>query len=324
MKNVTKNIFKAVLYFLKGLWVCYQIVLGVILVFFICLMFRAAGYVNWLEIRGLKNHNPAVTSFMKIEEERIRNDSLALKMVKADRKKRKMEDLIWQQWVPMDSIPESIRDLAIIAEDGKFFQHSGFDLEQIEYALVANKQKNRTVRGASTISQQVVKNLYLTGKKDYMRKIKEGLMTVLLEYYLEKDRILEVYLNIAQFGPGIFGVQTASLYYYGKPVYELTFNESVALVALLPKPLKWFPQSRSLGYIRHCLRIGKNMALYKKIRAKVPDDIYKGFLEYAVEEERIRWQKLRDRELNGISFKDSTRDSSTVKKQSMDSALVSP
>ena len=306
-------------YFVKTIWICYQVALGIILILSAYFVFWAADYVNWFDIRSLRKHSPERTSFMRIEKTRIQHDSLLLGKVEAERKRKGVKELIWYKWLPWDSIPEKIRDLVIIAEDGKFFQHNGFDIEQIEYAMVSNHQKRKKMRGASTISQQVVKNLYLSGDKDYARKIKEAFMTVLLEHYLSKQRILEIYINIAQFGPGVFGIQSASLYYYNKPVGELAFNEALSLVALLPNPLRWHPRSRSLAFIRHRLRITKNLDLYKNIRRKIPDDVYRSYLEYATAEENIRWSELRDRERNAVSFSDSARqnmirDSITIRK----------
>ncbi|MBF0431068.1 MAG: monofunctional biosynthetic peptidoglycan transglycosylase [Fibrobacteria bacterium] len=231
---------------------------------------------------------------MICEKERIEKDSVLLKSITKQRSIGGHKPLIWQEWVAWNSIPELIRDLVIISEDGKFYQHNGFDLNEIEYAIVANHQLGKKFRGASTISQQVVKNLFLAPDKSYLRKIKEGLITLVLEDKLSKKRILEIYLNIAQFGPGVFGVQAASLYHFNKPVAELNFDQIVNLIALLPSPIKWRPYCGYQAYINHKKRIINNLSLYKQVRKKVSDEDYESFKKYAEEDERMRWNRLQD------------------------------
>jgi membrane peptidoglycan carboxypeptidase len=138
----------------------------------------------------------------------------------------------------------------LVAEDAKFFDHQGFDTEQIEFAIVANHQAGKKARGASTITQQVAKNLYLSKDKEMTRKLREAAITLLLEHYLGKDRILEIYLNIAQFGPGLFGVGSASRHHYKKELAELSQDEIINLLSLLPSPVKWSfrrPNNASTG-----------------------------------------------------------------------------
>lgn len=142
------------------------------------------------------------------------------------------------QWVPMTRIARYAGQAVIAAEDQKFPIHSGFDIEAMEKALEHNQRSRRT-RGASTISQQTAKNLFLWPGGGYFRKGIEAVYTVLIEQLWGKDRILEVYLNVAEFGPGIYGVEAASQAYFRKPAAKLTPTEAARLAAVLPSPRKW-------------------------------------------------------------------------------------
>jgi monofunctional biosynthetic peptidoglycan transglycosylase len=139
------------------------------------------------------------------------------------------------EWVDYHRISPSIAIAAVAAEDQKFPTHAGFDLDSIKQAIEENRRR-RSPRGASTISQQVAKNLYLWPGKSVLRKALEVYFTVLIEALWPKRRILEVYLNIAEFGPGIFGAEAASLAYFAKPAAEITAAEAALLAAVLPNP----------------------------------------------------------------------------------------
>ena len=142
------------------------------------------------------------------------------------------------QWVAAKRIPEVVRRAVVAAEDQKFFEHSGFDVEAMEKAYRHN-QKSKRRRGASTISQQTAKNLFLWSGGGYFRKGLEAGYTVLIEALWPKQRILTVYLNIAEFGPGIYGVEAASQAYFKKSAAKLTANEAARLAAVLPSPRRW-------------------------------------------------------------------------------------
>ena len=138
--------------------------------------------------------------------------------------------------------------LAVLAsEDQRFFEHFGFDIEQIEKALKENQRRKR-VRGASTITMQTAKNLFLWSEKSFIRKGLEAYYTLLLEFLWSKQRILEVYLNIAEMGKGIYGVHQAAEIYYKKSPIKLTIQESATLAAILPNPIKRNPAKPS-GYV---------------------------------------------------------------------------
>lgn len=139
------------------------------------------------------------------------------------------------RWVPMQAISRHLPVAVVAAEDQKFMHHWGFDFESIGSAMEENKRRQRP-RGASTISQQVAKNLFLWSGRSYIRKGFEAYFTVLIELLWPKRRIMEVYLNIAEFGPGIFGVEAASRAYFNKPAGRLERDEAALLAAVLPNP----------------------------------------------------------------------------------------
>ena len=161
------------------------------------------------------------------------------------------------QWVPASQIADVARRAVVAAEDQKFWVHEGFDFEAIEKALENNQKKNRRIRGASTISQQTAKNLFLWPGGGYFRKGVEATFTVLIEKFWGKDRILEVYLNVAEFGPGIYGVEAASQAHFGKSAARLRPEEAARLAAILPSPRRWsarnpgpYVQKRSAWVLR--------------------------------------------------------------------------
>jgi monofunctional biosynthetic peptidoglycan transglycosylase len=141
-------------------------------------------------------------------------------------------------WVPAAQQPQVLRDAVIAAEDQKFYAHHGFDFEAIAKALEHN-EKSQKKRGASTITQQVAKNLFMWPSRSYLRKGLEASFTLLIELLWPKERILEVYLNIAEFGPGAYGVEAAARKFFDKSAQELTPTECARLAAVLPNPRKW-------------------------------------------------------------------------------------
>ncbi|MFT4048000.1 MAG: monofunctional biosynthetic peptidoglycan transglycosylase [Solimonas sp.] len=152
------------------------------------------------------------------------------------------------RWVPASRISDNARRAVVAAEDQKFWMHQGFDLDAIEQAREHNRHSKR-VRGASTISQQTAKNLFLWPGGGYFRKGVEAGYTVLIEALWPKRRILEVYLNVAEFGPGVYGVEAASQAYFHKPAAGLTATEAARLAAVLPSPRHW-SVTRPGGYVQ--------------------------------------------------------------------------
>ncbi|HED2544191.1 monofunctional biosynthetic peptidoglycan transglycosylase [Raoultella planticola] len=152
-------------------------------------------------------------------------------------------------WVGMDEISPWMGLAAIAAEDQKFPEHWGFDVSAIEKALAHNERQENRVRGASTLSQQTAKNLFLWDGRNWLRKGLEAGLTVGIETVWSKKRILTVYLNIAEFGEGTFGVEAASRLYFHKPASKLTASEAALLAAVLPNPIRFRADAPS-GYVR--------------------------------------------------------------------------
>lgn len=179
--------------------------------------------------------------------------------------------VIRHSWVSFDRIPQLLKDTVRIAEDAGFYWHRGVDFEELKEAIKENLKEKRFARGGSTITQQLAKNLYLSPKKNPIRKIKEYLIARRLEKALSKDRIFELYLNIIELGPGVFGVQAASRYYFGFSVTDLTLEEIVRLVAVLPRPLSTDPNGDSSWLRWRCRWLLHKLRLYEYIS----DDSYR-------------------------------------------------
>jgi monofunctional glycosyltransferase len=141
-------------------------------------------------------------------------------------------------WVPLANISPHLHRAVIIAEDASFYQHDGFDWEGIREAAARNIETGRLARGGSTITQQLAKNLYLSTEKNLLRKMKEAWITWSLERHLTKKRILEIYLNVVEWGDGIYGAEAAARHHFGKHAANLTLSEATLLTAILPAPLK--------------------------------------------------------------------------------------
>jgi monofunctional biosynthetic peptidoglycan transglycosylase len=176
-------------------------------------------------VSKLKKVNPKKTSFMEYRENQ--------------RKSKGKKFSIQRKWVSLSNISPYLVKAIIIAEDDKFWSHHGFDVDAIQKALEKNIEKGKFKFGGSTISQQLVKNLYLTPAKNPVRKLKEAIITWRVERALSKRRILELYLNVVEWGNGIFGAEMASQRYFGKPVALLTAEEAAKLAAILPNPIRF-------------------------------------------------------------------------------------
>lgn len=143
--------------------------------------------------------------------------------------------------VPYQAISDSLKTAVLIGEDDAFFQHEGFDYERIKEALTVDWEQKRFARGASTITQQLAKNLFLSTSKNPIRKLKEAVLAYRLERDLGKRRIFEIYLNVIEWGQNVYGAEAASRYYLGKSASQLTLNEAVLLAAIIPNPVRMNP-----------------------------------------------------------------------------------
>ena len=151
-------------------------------------------------------------------------------------------------WVPYSRISEHLKRAVVAAEDAKFLDHEGFDWEAIQKAIEKNERRGRVVAGASTITQQLAKNLFLSGSRSWLRKGQEAVITWMMERTMSKRRILELYLNVAEWGDGIFGAEAAARYHFGIPAAALGPEQSAWLAAILPSP-KRYERGRETPYI---------------------------------------------------------------------------
>lgn len=158
--------------------------------------------------------------------------------------------VIKKDWVPITQMSPAMALMAVTGEDPQFFDHVGFDFEQIQKSIEKNISKGKTLRGASTISQQTAKNIFLLPIRSFIRKGLEVPLTLMLELFWNKKRILEVYLNIIEMGNGLFGTEAAAQEYYKKPASQLSIQECAAIVTIFPNPRKRNPKklTSSLKY----------------------------------------------------------------------------
>lgn len=167
---------------------------------------------------------------------------------------------IQKDWVPLEEISPHLQKSVIASEDPKFLTHYGFDFEAILRAIDANK-KRKIKMGASTISQQTAKNVFLYPSRTYLRKGLEAYFTVLIELLWDKQRILEVYLNVIELGPGVYGAEAAALHYWNKPAMKLTMGEAQLFAAVLPNPRKWNPKRPTNFVLKRRNFIRRNLVL---------------------------------------------------------------
>lgn len=211
--------------------------------------------LTWPDVSRLARERPATTAF--IDDYRARQRAAG----KPDR-------VAWT-WTPYPVISTDLKRAVLVAEDINFFSHNGFEPAEVKAALRDAVRDGDLPRGASTITQQLAKNLWLSPSRNPLRKVKEAILAWHLERALDKRRILELYLNVAEFGPGIYGVGAASLRYFGKPAVALGAEEAAQLAAALPNPEAWHPGATSAGYRRYVatirLRMGRAAFLSRHI-----------------------------------------------------------
>ena len=180
------------------------------------------------------DHDPRTTSFMQ-----TRRAELHAKDPKAD---------LRHNWVAYARISPNLKRAVVAAEDAKFMDHEGFDWESIQKALEKNEKKGKVVAGASTISQQLAKNLFLSGSRSWLRKGQEAVITWMLEAAMSKRRILEIYLNVAEWGNGVFGAEAAARHHFGVSAAALSAEQSAYLAAILPAPRR-YERGRGTAFI---------------------------------------------------------------------------
>lgn len=164
--------------------------------------------------------------------------------------------------VPLQRIPRAMERAVVIAEDARFYDHGGIDWVALRDAMEYNLARGKMVYGGSTISQQTAKNLFLNASRNPLRKWHELVLTIAMEYHLSKRRILEYYLNIAQFGHGLFGVDATAWHYWGIPAHRLSQRQAIELAASLPSPVATNPAARTRGYLRRVDKIRRHFRLW--------------------------------------------------------------
>lgn len=178
----------------------------------------------------------------------------------AEQYKQKKEIEIKKTWVSIQEVSPNLVKAVIAAEDQNFYEHWGFDFKAIEKAVENNKKKKKRIKGGSTISQQVAKNLFLWPGRNWIRKGLETYFTLLIELLWSKERIMEVYLNIIEMGDGIYGAEAASRKYFNRSAKNLSKAESALLASVLPNPRRWSPLKPTNYILRKQQWILRNMA----------------------------------------------------------------
>ena len=151
-------------------------------------------------------------------------------------------------WVPYERISPQLKRAVVAAEDAKFLSHEGFDWEAIHKAMLKNEQRGRVVAGASTITQQLAKNLFLSSQRSWARKAQEAAITWMMEQTMSKRRILELYLNFAEWGEGVFGAEAAARHHFGSSAARITAEQAAWLAAVLPSPRR-YDRGRTTAYL---------------------------------------------------------------------------
>ena len=210
-------------------WQAFSYTLGALVI-----AFAVAQFYFYAHILYWEHHAPAATAFME--------RSLEALQAKDPRAQLRHE------WVPYERISAHLKRAVVAAEDARFLDHDGFDWEMIQKALERNERQGKVVAGASTISQQLAKNLFLSAERSWLRKGQEAIITWMLESTLSKRRILELYLNVAEWGDGVFGAQAAARTHFGLPASALTPEQAAWLAVVLPSP-KRYPHGRVTAYL---------------------------------------------------------------------------
>jgi monofunctional biosynthetic peptidoglycan transglycosylase len=215
---------------------------------------------TWPDVAALATHRPERTAF--IDAYRARQRAAGAR------------DRVDWRWVPYDAISVHLARAVVAGEDMEFFFHHGFSTSEIRAAIREAVEEGGGLRGASTITQQLAKNLWLSPSRNPWRKVKEALLTRDLERHLTKRRILELYLNVVEFGPGIYGAEAAAEDYFGEPASALTEHQAAMLAASLPRPSTWHPGSTSQAYARYVTEIEARMAratfLWRRLGVPAP------------------------------------------------------
>jgi len=213
--SITKKTYQALFYYTSS-------------IFLLFVLFLVYQFLTVPDVAQWKRKNPAETAFMKYRKD--------------DPDYLKKSKIRMYQWISYAGVPDLMKKTIIVAEDASFWIHEGVDWFEITESIKRNIEERSFIRGGSTITQQVARNLYLSPDKNINRKIKEWFIAKKLEKALKKSRILEIYLNISEWGYNIFGIKAASQFYFEKLPDELELHQMVRLAAVLPNPLEMDPR----------------------------------------------------------------------------------
>ena len=198
------------------------------------------------DVATLRTTNPTTTALMEARETEAETQGQRL-------------NRHWV-WVPLSKMSPHLRRAVVVAEDASFFTHEGFDWEGMKDAALYDLEKGSLKRGGSTITQQLAKNLYLSSERSIFRKAQEALITRSLEHHLTKDRILELYLNVAEWGTGVYGAEAAARHHFHKPASDLSEEEAAWLAAVLPSPRRYDPLRKTTSLVRRYERVLHRMS----------------------------------------------------------------
>jgi monofunctional glycosyltransferase len=234
----------------------------VLILFAVCAVLWATGP----DVRILRTRNPRITAMMQYRQEQA--------LRKTGRK-----PALRQVWVRLGRISPKLIHAVLIAEDDKFYQHEGFDFEGMKDAFEKNLETGRIVGGGSTITQQLAKNLYLKPVRNPVRKLREAVIAFEIDRRLKKKRILELYLNVIEWGRGIYGAEAAARHYYGKSASELSAEEAVRLASILPNPVRFQPEDDTSRRMRKKRRIVSEILVKRGLMTNAEKEALQADLE---------------------------------------------
>jgi len=214
-------------------------------------------YATLPDARALLDHEPGTTALIQARDEAAQSQG---------KKPRRR-----QYWIPLGAIAPRAVDAVIASEDASFFLHRGIDFDELRNALDLAWKQQSLGRGASTITQQLAKNLWLSSDRSLLRKAKELILARRLEQALPKKRILVLYLNVAEWGDGVYGIEAGSREHFGVSASQLSVGQGAILAAMLPSPRRWTPESRSRALRKRALWIVDRLEIAKKISAEEGD-----------------------------------------------------
>jgi monofunctional glycosyltransferase len=214
---------------LRKLWRGLLLGLGLLVGLVLAVQLWFFGHILWW-----RTHEPASTAFIRARVAAAERDGKPL--------------AVKQKWVPYERISPHLKRALIISEDDTFTDHGGFNWEALKRAMEKNEQRGKVVAGGSTISQQLAKNLFLSGERSYVRKGQEAVITVMLEQSMDKRRIFEIYLNVIEWGNGVFGAEAAARHYFGVSAAQLSPEQAARLAAMVPRP-RFYDRNRASPYL---------------------------------------------------------------------------